>query len=179
MANFVEWSDTLSVGIEEIDEQHKVLVELINRMHEAIHQRHGSDAVKGILVDLADYTRIHFAVEESLMRILNYPDYENHKAIHEELLQHVLELQEKVESGKTADVLKPTVGVAEPSSGSARRAGSGWSADSTNPPYLANPSVVLPRPRIRRYPTELRQWLHAYRPSDIRGWPAGTASNRR
>jgi hemerythrin len=102
MSKFVEWSDALSVGIEEIDEQHKVLAELVNRMHHAIHERHGSEVVKEILAELAEYTRIHFAVEESLMRILNYPEYENHKAIHEELLQHVIELRDKVESGKTA-----------------------------------------------------------------------------
>ena len=102
MSKFVEWSDALSVGIEEIDEQHKVLADLVNRMHQAIHERHGSDVVREILTELAEYTRIHFAVEESLMRILNYPDYENHKAVHEELLKHVVELREKVESGKTA-----------------------------------------------------------------------------
>lgn len=100
MSKFVEWTDTLSVGIEEIDEQHKFLVDLVNKMHEAIHQRHGSDVVNSILKDLADYTRIHFAVEESLMRILNYPDYEQHKEIHEELLASVADLQEKVASGK-------------------------------------------------------------------------------
>lgn len=100
MSNFVEWDDTLSVGIEEIDEQHKVLVDLVNKMHEAIHQRHGSDVVIGILSDLAEYTRIHFAVEESLMRILNYPDYDNHKQVHEELLHTVADLQDKVASGK-------------------------------------------------------------------------------
>ncbi|MBA1445907.1 MAG: bacteriohemerythrin [Chromatiales bacterium] len=102
MGAFVEWSDSLSVGIEEIDEQHKILVNLINRMHQAIHERHGSDVVKVILAELADYTRIHFAVEESLMRILNYPGYDEHKEIHDELLGHVVELIEKVESGKTA-----------------------------------------------------------------------------
>ena len=58
MGKFVEWSDALSVGIEEIDEQHKMLVDLVNKMHEAIHQRHGSDVVKSILSDLAEYTRI-------------------------------------------------------------------------------------------------------------------------
>ena len=100
MSNFVEWDDTLSVGIEEIDEQHKVLVDLVNKMHEAIHQRHGSDVVIGILSDLTEYTRIHFAVEESLMRILNYPDYDNHKQVHEELLHTVADLQDKVASGK-------------------------------------------------------------------------------
>ena len=84
MAKFVEWSDVLSVGIEEIDAQHKVLVDLVNEMHQAIHQRRGSDAVREILAQLADYTRIHFAVEESLMRILGYPGYDDHKAEQEE-----------------------------------------------------------------------------------------------
>ena len=102
MGKFVEWSDELSVGIEEIDEQHKVLVGLVNQMHDAIHRRHGSEMVQGVLAQLADYTRIHFAVEESLMRILNYPGYEAHKAQHEELVGHMLELQEKVAVGKTA-----------------------------------------------------------------------------
>ncbi|MCP4339057.1 MAG: hemerythrin family protein [Desulfobulbaceae bacterium] len=102
MGEFVQWSDELSVGIEEIDSQHKVLIGIINKMHEAIHQRHGSEVVKEILNELAEYTRIHFAVEESLMRILNFPGYEDHHEQHDELIGHVVELQEKVNSGKTA-----------------------------------------------------------------------------
>jgi hemerythrin len=102
MTKFVEWSDVLSVGIEEIDDQHRVLVDLVNEMHDAIHRHHNSDVVNDILARLADYTRIHFAVEESLMRILGYPDYEDHKAQHEELIQAVLDLQQKVASGKAS-----------------------------------------------------------------------------
>ncbi len=102
MGNFIEWTDELSVGIEEINEQHKVLIALINRMHNAIEDKHGSEEVIGILTELADYTKIHFAVEESLMRILNYPGYDEHKDIHDELLEHVIELHEKVSSGHTA-----------------------------------------------------------------------------
>lgn len=102
MSNFIEWSDELSVGIEEIDAQHQVLVGLVNEMHDAIQHRHGSSVVIGILKRLADYTRIHFAVEESLMRILAYPGYDGHKEEHEKLLEHVKELQEKVDSGRTA-----------------------------------------------------------------------------
>ena len=102
MGSFIEWSDALSVGIDEIDFQHKVLVELVNEMHEAIHQRRGSDVVHHVLSKLAEYTKIHFAVEESLMRILGYPEYEEHKGEHEELVRSILELQSKVDSGKTA-----------------------------------------------------------------------------
>lgn len=102
MTNFVEWSDDLSVGIEEIDAQHKVLVDLVNQMHDAIHRRRGSEVVRDVLEKLADYTRIHFAVEESLMRILGYPDYDGHKELHEQLIAHMVELQHKVDTGKTA-----------------------------------------------------------------------------
>ena len=102
MGKFVEWSDVLSVGIEEIDVQHQVLVGLVNEMHEAIRLHHSSEVVRGILNKLAEYTRIHFAVEESLMRILDYPDYEAHKSQHEGLIQAVQDLQEKVDSGKAS-----------------------------------------------------------------------------
>jgi hemerythrin len=98
----IEWSDDLSVGIQEIDEQHKVLVGLVNDMHDAIHEHHGSEATADILQRLAEYTKIHFAVEESLFRIFDYPGYEAHKKQHDELLKEVIELQEKVSSGKSS-----------------------------------------------------------------------------
>jgi len=97
----IEWNDELSVGIQEIDEQHKVLVGLVNEMHDAIHARHGSEVSSEILARLADYTRIHFAVEESLFRIFDYPGYEEHKAQHDELIKEILELQEKISTGQS------------------------------------------------------------------------------
>jgi len=102
VAKFVEWSDELSVGIEEIDAQHKVLAELINKMHTAIQDRHGNQVVREILEELSDYTRIHFAVEESLMRILDYPGYEEHHEQHQQLLEQVVELKTKVDEGKAS-----------------------------------------------------------------------------
>jgi len=95
----IEWSDELSVGIQEIDEQHKVLVNLVNEMDEAIRDHHGREGSLRILGRLVDYTKIHFAVEESLMRIFEYPGYNEHKAQHEELLQEVADLQEKIKGG--------------------------------------------------------------------------------
>lgn len=97
---FVRWSAELSVGIEEIDAQHKVLVGLLNELHDAIHSRHGSSVVYDILRRLDEYTRVHFAVEESLMRILEYPGYEAHKAQHDQLIDEMKELRAKVEGGR-------------------------------------------------------------------------------
>lgn len=56
----IEWSDELSVGIQEIDEQHKALVGLVNDMHDAIQQHHGSEVTSDILQRLAEYTKNPF-----------------------------------------------------------------------------------------------------------------------
>lgn len=98
--DLVQWSDELSVGIEEIDNQHRILVDLLNELHRAIVEHRGSEAAHRILAELLEYTRIHFAVEESLMRILGYPDYEEHKHHHELLINEVQELSQKLEAGK-------------------------------------------------------------------------------
>jgi hemerythrin len=95
MSALLTWSDELSVGIQEIDEQHKVLVDLLNDLHDAVLHRHGRDAIGPILGRLAEYTRIHFAVEESLMRILDYPEYEKHKEEHVSLIEQVTDLDKK------------------------------------------------------------------------------------
>ncbi|MDW5418378.1 bacteriohemerythrin [Iodobacter sp. CM08] len=100
MALFFEWTDELSVGIQEIDEQHKVLIDLLNELHDAIRQHHGSEASVQILGRLADYTRTHFTVEESLMRILGYPDYDAHKQHHEDLINQMNELQLRLSAGE-------------------------------------------------------------------------------
>lgn len=95
----LEWSDKLSVGIQEIDEQHKVLVDLLNQLHQAILHHHGAEASGRIMDKLCEYTKIHFTVEESILRILDYPDYAEHKKHHEQLLAQVQELRTKMESG--------------------------------------------------------------------------------
>ena len=102
MVNFIEWSNELSVGIEEIDAQHKVLVDLLNQIHEAIQQRRGAEVTNQILERLGEYTRIHFAVEESLMRIMHYPEYERHKVEHDKLIAQLNSFRTKLVSGKTS-----------------------------------------------------------------------------
>lgn len=99
MKNFIEWTKELSVDIQELDEQHKVLVDILNRLHEAIITRTDTDIIDDIFNELVQYTIVHFAVEESLMRIFNYPFYENHKKHHEQLTKQVIDLQKKAKNG--------------------------------------------------------------------------------
>jgi hemerythrin len=102
MNNFVEWSDALSVGIEELDVQHRGLVALLNQLNDAIDHHHGNAAVGAILAQLDEYTRVHFAVEESLMRLLGYPQIDAHKREHERLTEQLAEFRGRFDAGKTA-----------------------------------------------------------------------------
>lgn len=95
----IHWTDDLKVGIQEVDEQHKVLVSLLNELHNAILEHHGKQACRDILNRLAEYTRTHFLLEESLMRVSHYGGFEIHKKQHEDLIAQVQALQEKLDSG--------------------------------------------------------------------------------
>lgn len=96
----IEWSQELSVGIEGIDEQHKVLVRLINELHDAILHRRGSVACRSTLTELVKYTQVHFTDEENFMASFHYPEYKRHKEEHDRLIEHLLDLQKKLDSGK-------------------------------------------------------------------------------
>lgn len=94
----LSWSDEYSVGIQEVDEQHKVLVAMLNELHKAIIEHHAKAASRQILDQLAEYTRTHFLLEESLMRLTHYPGFEAHKQQHEELMGQVQDLQKKLDN---------------------------------------------------------------------------------
>ena len=101
-ASKLQWSEQYSVGIPEIDEQHKTLFDLVNMIHAAILDHKGTAACVDVLNELVDYTRSHFGLEESLMRIGKYPGYADHCALHQELIDEVETLMEKIHSGKAA-----------------------------------------------------------------------------
>ena len=90
----LQWSDSYKVGIQEVDEQHKELVAMLNALHVAIVERHAKEASRKILDQLADYTHTHFLLEESLMRVTHYPGFDIHKQQHEELIKQVVDLQQ-------------------------------------------------------------------------------------
>jgi len=98
--SIIEWRDEYSVGIQEIDEEHKQLVRLINQLNEAIVMGSKRERIEVVFNELTDYTRIHFAVEEALMRIVHYKGYDSHKEIHDDITHQVLAFKEKFNNGK-------------------------------------------------------------------------------
>ncbi len=97
--SMVEWDDAYSVDIQEIDEQHKCLIDIMNELYVALANKSNRDLIADVLDKLVEYTKVHFAVEETLMRIFHYEDYEAHKEIHDRIVVRVLEYQGQFKAG--------------------------------------------------------------------------------
>jgi len=89
------WDATLETGHSGIDEQHRSLAEILNRLHMAMKQGKGRDEVEGILIFLKDYTASHFEMEERLMEQSGYSGAARHRAIHGDLLRQLDDLVER------------------------------------------------------------------------------------
>ncbi len=83
---FFKWTPDYSVNIKAIDDQHKELVAILNHLFLAVARQQGDKVIAGILDALTDYTRIHFALEERLMREANYAELDAHMEEHRRLI---------------------------------------------------------------------------------------------
>ena len=100
--DLISWKDSLSVGINEIDEQHKKLVGLINKLFEAMSQGKSKEIMQAVLGELSNYVITHFATEEKLMKQLGYEEYDYHKQEHKFFIDKLNEFKIKFSSGNEA-----------------------------------------------------------------------------
>jgi len=83
----IEWRDALSVDNNgPIDRDHKYLIKLINELGEFKAQSSRNIKFNDILSELKTYTIVHFAREEKLQKAANYPEHEDHKKEHHDLI---------------------------------------------------------------------------------------------
>ncbi|WP_054695810.1 bacteriohemerythrin [Syntrophomonas palmitatica] len=88
----IEWKTDYSIGVDEIDEQHKKLFEIANRAYillknELITDKY--DQITAIFAELLDYTEYHFSFEEKYMTSIGYKKFLSHKVIHEDFVEKV------------------------------------------------------------------------------------------
>ena len=106
------WRSTYSVGVPNIDAQHKHLIATISQLHQAMMQGKAKPVLTGILTDLVHHTEVHFADEERLMRQKNYPRALPHVEEHRRLTTMARKLQHDYAAGRvgmtveTLDFLK-------------------------------------------------------------------------
>ncbi len=99
-AAFIEWTEALSVGDSTIDRQHQRLIQIINKLHDAMRSQTAKAMLGELLEQLIAYTDEHFSYEEGRMRACAYPHLVSHQRLHTELLGQVRDLQTKFNQGK-------------------------------------------------------------------------------
>jgi len=98
----VSWSDTFSVGIPLIDDQHKQLFLLINDMFNHVIGDAQTERAyfKQVIQRAVDYVKVHFSTEENIMRQNNFPGYLEHKRAHDAFVVIVVDKVKDFEAGK-------------------------------------------------------------------------------
>jgi hemerythrin len=93
----MQWNPNLSIGVESIDEQHKNLFEMTDRLFEAGKNNRAKEFIVELLDFLDDYTKKHFSDEEAYMLKIGFPEYPNQKKAHDEFINQIKILKKDYE----------------------------------------------------------------------------------
>jgi hemerythrin-like metal-binding protein len=98
----IEWDERFSTGIDDVDGDHRKLIDLINQLHQAMILGQTRRELPAIVSELLDYTLRHFQREEALMVQHQYPDTEQHRLLHAHFTKMVTNFRAKLELGDFA-----------------------------------------------------------------------------
>jgi hemerythrin len=100
--NYVTWSDSYSMGVKVIDEQHKGLLDFVNDLfsHSTGKEDEERQYFKKVIQQAVKYIKEHFSTEEKLMVATKFPGYAEHKKIHDAFTLTVVNSVKDFEGGK-------------------------------------------------------------------------------
>jgi hemerythrin len=96
------WNTTLDTGHGTMDAEHRVELELLDRLSAAVSERRGPDEIRGLLAQLTEHTNLHFLSEQLLMRLSAYPQYHAHADEHDRLMEQARLLHGQIDEGEPA-----------------------------------------------------------------------------
>ena len=91
MKNVIAWKKNYEVGNSEIDNQHKTFLKIIEKLQNAYENKLNDQLLLGYVIELYKYAAYHFVSEENYMIEQQYPDYEEHKKLHDDLLKELVD----------------------------------------------------------------------------------------
>ena len=81
------WNDDYSVGVQQLDEQHKKIISFINRLVNDTNLSVYSESLNEALTEMLKYSIEHLRYEENLLKENDYPDFDSHKQFHEDYIK--------------------------------------------------------------------------------------------
>src|SRR3989304_7852047 len=85
MGAYLTWKPYYSVGDPALDAEHQQILKLIDELYASMTAGRENAKTKGILDQLVRYTMTHFEHEERMMRACGFPDFDSHKAQHDQM----------------------------------------------------------------------------------------------
>jgi len=98
----LRWDDSYSVGDEHIDEQHRGLIQLINKLDSGA-------PVAVVLGELQTYVDVHFRDEERMLEAVDYPDLAAHKIQHAAFEEWLEASRQACRSGEVVNLLRDSI----------------------------------------------------------------------
>lgn len=102
----VEWTPGMSVGSDILDGHHRMIIDALNRLGPLIGQDGRADEIRDVLATLEEFVLVHFSEEEQQMRAAGYPDWRQHKAMHDGMYDVVFALKSDIEHGRVPEAAK-------------------------------------------------------------------------
>ena len=101
----IEWTPDLSVGIGEIDSQHREFIRLITNMPKELDAGYDAKKAAELIIFLEGYADRHFMAEEMYMSVYSYPQVNVHKALHDKFRAEIAGMREKAEHEESGEVV--------------------------------------------------------------------------
>ena len=93
----ISWKNEFTIGIPEVDAEHRELINLINELHDHLLDRGRPYRVQDFLGEIFTRISAHFALEEKWMRENKYDQFPEHKEDHEKLLDDIRDIMDEYE----------------------------------------------------------------------------------
>jgi hemerythrin len=101
---FFEWDQSLDVGVEAMNQQHRILIRLMDAIYNKNSENVGKEELLKSIYAMVDYTRQHFCEEEQYMSGLGFSGLEAHKRLHLNLLADLTRFVEDFEQGNSNNI---------------------------------------------------------------------------
>ena len=102
---YVVWKKFYSVNDPLLDAEHKQIIENISELYTAMNGPTDGEATRRVLDRLVQYTRDHFEHEEKVMKAVGFPNFDAHKALHDNMRQRTIGLRTHLSLVTARDML--------------------------------------------------------------------------
>ncbi|MCU0798846.1 MAG: bacteriohemerythrin [Candidatus Thermoplasmatota archaeon] len=100
MTELFPWEGKYVLGIKEIDDQHRMLVGMINALHDGLMSGNGREVTGTVLQSMMEYALYHFKTEEDLMQKFGFEGYTDHRDEHLTFMESIGEMAKRHGAGE-------------------------------------------------------------------------------